>query len=324
LGVADVVRSCLEDLGVVQTTIDMLRRLVAERSQEKSTQQGTFGWDGQHYRMTKVDDVAASRSIEEAEKALAFAERLTLVPSEAAGGLLAGSKEVFDDCDPCFVDTIYAAQGSERLLLCDDYMFRQLAREAANVEGVWTQPVTLSAAQSGAISGETFCDVVGSLVGADYRFTQIDRYVVLHQLGKDRWENTHTVRRMVNQIAAPSNDAASVERLLADVVQFGWGQAPDRPAYRRFLVTLFRAFRRLQPDRDLVALSAVALYFLRSRLRRNGHQALLKRVLLRTTFHVSAARVISEINANADFLHEEISAFVHTAINIASESEPSA
>jgi hypothetical protein len=319
LGIAEQMRACFEDLGVVQTTIDLLRRLVAERSQEKGTHHGTLGWDGEHYRMIEIDDAVSSRRIEQAEKALAFAESLTLVPAETSGDLQPGSLELFEDLDPSFLDTLYAAQGGERLLFSDELVFRQLAREIAGVEGVWTQPAALRAGQRGVMSADVYCEVIAALIGADYRFTQINHDIVLHCLKKDTWDNTYTVQRLADQIAAPSNETGSIQRLLSDVIQFGWAQRPSDKVYHRFFRALFRAFRKAQPSCNLEALARAPLSIVYARLRLTSEQMFVT-TLYRTTSHTPAQRIVDEIDMRAQHLFEKIDNIVIEAANMASTS----
>ena len=46
LHVAEKARACFDDLGVVQTSIDLLRRLVDQRGQGRGKDHGSLGWDG--------------------------------------------------------------------------------------------------------------------------------------------------------------------------------------------------------------------------------------------------------------------------------------
>jgi cellulose synthase operon protein C len=54
LKIADIVRASFADLGVVQTTIDLLRRVLHERENDRGRQKGVLGWDGEHYQMIEL------------------------------------------------------------------------------------------------------------------------------------------------------------------------------------------------------------------------------------------------------------------------------
>jgi len=187
LGIADTIRRCFEDLGVVQTTLDLFRRLAAERALDIGKKHGTMSWDGTHYRMIELDDAYNQRKVEEANAALAFAESLTLLPAEPGQGVPQMVRDIFAESDPAFLDTLYAVQGTGRVFYCDDHVLRLLVREAASCDGVWTQPAAIQATLDEALTSDTYFDVVGALVGADYRLTAIDHRATLHQLAKDGW-----------------------------------------------------------------------------------------------------------------------------------------
>jgi hypothetical protein len=126
LKIAETVRSAFDDLGVVQTTLDLLRRVVQEREADRGREKGILGWDGEHYQMVRLAPEAIEERISDIREVLSFAETLTLVPAEATGELTDEARELFSDLDPAFLDTILAARGNDRILLCDDRPFRDL------------------------------------------------------------------------------------------------------------------------------------------------------------------------------------------------------
>ena len=174
LGIAEKARLCFEDLGVAQTTIDLLRRQLEERKKELSQDHGTFGWDGQRYQMVKYDDAYTLERIEHARAALSFAEGLTLLPAVPRAAFADDKLQIFEGVDPSFLDTIYAAQGEHRLLYSDECMLRQLAKELSAIEGVWTQVAAINAAHIWLISNLDYFEIVGKLVTHKYAFTTIN------------------------------------------------------------------------------------------------------------------------------------------------------
>ena len=139
MGISNDLLRCFDSVAVVQTTIDLLRRQLDERKRERGSRRGHLSWDGKNYRMVELDESFAEKQIELAQLALTFAETLTLVPAEPSEGLRnQEARTIFKDIDPAFLDTIYAAQGQQRLFLCDDLIFRSLAKEALGVDSTWT------------------------------------------------------------------------------------------------------------------------------------------------------------------------------------------
>jgi hypothetical protein len=263
--------------------------------------------------MTEIDEPMTQRRVEQAEKTLAFAESLSILPAEPTTGLVPGSATVFEDVDPAFLDTVYAAQGGRKLLLTDDMIFRQLAHDVAGVDGVWTQVVALSAGFRGDLAREDYDHVVARLIGADYRFTHFDHEVALHLLAEAKWQMTHAVRCLADQLAAPTNEPRSVERGLTRLIRLGWTEAPNVVAYQQFFVVVFRAFRKAQPARDVGQLIRTAIGGVRARVRLNGYAAFLKRDLWYTTHSTPMQPFIDRIKQHADSQVEEVAAVLTDA-----------
>lgn len=300
LGIAQKVRACFDDLAVVQTTIDLLRRLVLERTQDVGRRHGSLGWDGEHYRMVEVGDDYTMQKVEQAKTALEFAESLSLLPAEPETAATKQGLELLEDIDPAFLDTIYAAEGNSRLLLCDDQILRQLAGEFAHIEGVWTQVSAQSAVARAAITRDDYEEITGALVSADYRFSMIDHRCILHQLRTDNWAITHTIRSYATAVALPSNDLNSVVRLLADLAQFGWLEKPSVRSYVELFTALFAAFRHLQPALEIESIVNSILSVVHARLRSNGYRAFLKKQLLNNVPAVSALALVAGVAELAD------------------------
>jgi hypothetical protein len=306
LGIADKVTQCLEDFGVVQTTIDLFRRQLEERKMELGKDHGTLGWDGQCYQMIKYDDAFTLERIQQAQAALAFAERLTLLPAVPTVVLADDMRQIFQEADPSFLDTIYAAQGENRLLYCDEYMFRHLSGELSGVDGVWTQIVAINAARDGLISDHDYLEIVSKLVSHNYGFTTIDPRTVINQLRKDNWQLTPTVQAFATQIASPTNDPDSVVRLFADLAILAWGLSPSRGSYACVFTALFKAQRKARPVRDVEGLLAGVRRTVLARLRLTGYRWPLMRRLADSTSLTPVAAILDGITASADIAFQQI------------------
>jgi len=306
LGVAEKARACFEDLGVVQTTIDLFRRLVDQRTKDRDKNHGSMGWDGGHFQFVTYDDAFKDAQIECAQAALSFAETLTLMAAEPSIAIAENFREIFEDVDPCFLDTIYAAQGGNRLLYSDEVMFRQLAADLSKVGGVWTQAAAFPAMLAGMISIDDYLEIVAGLVSHHYRFTTIDFRSVLHQLKKDNWRTTPAMQAFARQIAEPTNDPDSVVRLLADLAQVGWGQKPDRESYVGFFAAIIKAQLRAQPKRDAAAYLGLVRKMVQARLRLTGYRLILKRSLEGSTYLTPISPIVASVAASADLAFRPI------------------
>ena len=300
LGIADKVRACFEDLAVVQTTIDLFRRHLEERKKELGTDHGTFGWNGQNYQMVKYDDAFTRQRIEHAQAAIIFAEGLTLLPATPAVVIADERLRIFEDLDPSFLDTIYAAEGDRRLLYSDEYIFRILGLELNGVGGVWTQIAAISANHTRHISNLDYYEIVSKLVIHNYSFTTIDFQTILYQLQKDNWQVTPALEAFATHIATPTNDQDSAIRLLSNLAQIGWHAKPDLASYVRVFTKLIATERKENPLRDAVARIDLLRKSVRALCRLGAYHVLLKPQLATCTSLIPASAIIDRINVQAD------------------------
>ena len=227
LGIAAQVRRCFEDLGVAQATVDALRMLVNERRERKGVQQGTLGWNGEHYHMVELSDAENDRQIANADAALAFAGELTLVPAEAQAEIRGDAKHLFEDMEAAYLDTVLAAQGDQRVLLCDDRPFRELSLAAAGVGGVWTQAAARFAAESNIIVVADYLEIVGALAESSYAHTMIGPPNFLYELRNSAWVITRRIGKLIEIVTRPTVTPESLRGFLTDLVLSGWGEKPQ-------------------------------------------------------------------------------------------------
>jgi len=257
LKIAETVRESFDDLGVVQTTIDLFRRVVQDRERDRGRQQGVLGWDGEHYQMIELGPEAIEGRIAQAQEVLEFAQSLTVVPAEAAAGIKDEAKQLFDELDEAYLDTVLAAKGSDRILLSDDGPFRVLAAEAGGIKTVWTQAAVSFAVGQKELSSESYFEVGNTLADAKYFFTTISPGNFFYALKASQWELTPTVHTLIDLIARAPNVPQNVLNLLGDLAKVSWLQKPDVEAFERLFAAIFAAFAKAQPNLDLEAIGNV-------------------------------------------------------------------
>ena len=297
LKIAEKVRVAFDDLAVVHTTIDLLRRVVLDREQSRGRQQRALCWDGEHYQIVLLGPDAIQQRIAEAQEVLAFAESLTRVAAEAPGEIKDQAKELFEELDDAYLDTVLAARGDDRVLLCDDFPFRVVAGEATQIDSVWTQPaVAFAVGRSQAVTVDDHFVVVNALAVAGYFFTSIGAENFSFQLGKNGWSIDETIQALADLLAHPANSSIHVLNILRNLIQVGWAKKSSVTAFESLFVTIFSAFKKSQPFRDLDVLIQVVVVDLH-RLLWRAHLALFKKEvqneLLSTTSIVPAELVLA-------------------------------
>jgi tetratricopeptide (TPR) repeat protein len=317
LKIAKAVRASFEDLGVVQTTIDLLRRLVHERERGRDGKHGVMGWDGEHFQMVELGPDAVEQRIAEAKEVLSFSESLTLVPAEAPGEIHDQAKHLFSDHDPAYLDTILAAWGDGRILLCDDLPFRMLAAETAPIKAIWTQPAVAFGISVGKLSTEAHFRVGNALAEAGYFFTTINSGNFLHALKESEWKMTPTLQALIDLLARPANVPQRVFVVLSDLIWGGWAMSPNPQAFVTFFSAVFVGFKKAQPGLDIDSLGNAAFARAQGIMRRNILRARLPDQLVQSTYLTPAATIIAAIleipQSTIDLLSQLLANALHRA-----------
>jgi hypothetical protein len=293
LRIAETVRAACGDLGVTQTTIDLLRRVLYEREQGRGRQQGIMGWDGEHYRMIDLGPDAIEARIIEIQEVLHFAESLTLVPAEAPGGIRDEAKELFEDLDPAYLDTILAAQGNDRILFCDDAPFRALAGAVIAIRSVWTQAMLLDGLREKAIAADDYFRAGNALAEFGYFFTSINVGNFTLALCEADWSLSPAIRALIDLVARPPNAPQGVINVLGELMQTGWAEKPSIDAYENLFAAIFAAFKKAQPQTDPQMLANAAFAKVRQALLR-PYRGVFRRKLLKSTYLTPVNTVSAE------------------------------
>ena len=240
MGIAQIIEKAGIRLAVVQSSIDALRQLVDEREGQRGRKMGTFGWDGENYRLVELTDEMVDRQVAAASGALELAERLLLVPAEGDRPIPDGVAELIEDLDPAYSDTLLAALQNKRALLTDDLGIRVIAQEAG-AACTWSQPFAQAGHGLAGISHPEYRSVVAALIGANHRFTQFGPAEILGELMESGWSVNDRLLRYAAMITSDTLDRGSIAALLGQLLIDSKLHAPDDVGYAAFQVAIARA-----------------------------------------------------------------------------------
>lgn len=267
--------------------------------------------------MIKLGPEAIEHRISEARMLLSFAESLTLIPAEAPGKIKAEAKQLFDDLDPAYLDTILAAHGNDRILLCDDLPFRLLAVETAPIKAVWTQPAVAFGVKLGSLSAHDHFRVSNALAQAGYFFTTINHGNFLYALKQSGWSVDVTVRALAELLARPTNVGDRVLLVLGELMWGGWAVSPNSETVKNLFAAVFSSFKKVQPGLDIEALANAAFSRAQRTIRRNIVLARFPEQLLRSTFLTPVSSVIAELEYVPQKTIRSIAEILAAALRIA-------
>lgn len=152
IGILGTLRSWFGRLLTPSSTIDAVDRLIAREEEGLAGRSGTIGWrDGQFYRQELTNDFVASQIA-----ALHAIKNAILADCEVVSSILPNdvsdlALNVLDLFGNHSLDPVYLARSEKMLLLSDDLRYREIARELADVRGLWLQVALNEAFKAGVV-----------------------------------------------------------------------------------------------------------------------------------------------------------------------------
>jgi cellulose synthase operon protein C len=315
VGIADAVMASVDELALVQSSMDLIRQDLEERRAKRGTQQGSMLFDGERYHFIELTEEFIEAQIAEAERVLKFAETLPIVPAEGDAPNDERASQVFERLPAAFCDTILAVQGAQALLFSDDRLFRAVAQETSSVRGVWTQAIVHQGLARGRISPAEYHRLVKDLLKAKYVFTVIGVGNFLSELQESSWQITDGLHLLSRSLMKASNEPNSVASVLSDLLRLAWGQRPSNAQFAELVRTLGNAGLEGRTEAELRAVFEAALRRVTRTMMLNGRRMYLRPRLLASTTMRTHAGTIREIDERARTLASELQTFVFEALD---------
>jgi len=291
MGIASLVEKAGLRLAVVQSTIDALRQLAEERIDQRGRRMGTFGWDGERYRLVELTDEVVDRQVASATEALQLAERLTLLPAEGDKPIPERIADLIEDLESAYADTLLASLQDKRALLTDDLGFRVIGQEAG-ANCTWTQAFMQSGHGPAGISHPEYRTIVAALIEANHRFTQFGHAEVLGELLETGWAVNDRLRAWAALMTSDALDRGSIATLLAQLLIDSQLHAPDDKGFAAFHVAFATAAAASGKTQIAHGDYERALAAVEVTITRNANRLSLPK-LLRETTHLTPVRLLA-------------------------------
>ncbi len=155
-----------------------------------------------------------------------------------------------------FVDTLFAASGSNRILLSDDLHFRLLSKELFNLDGVWLQIALQFALEKGVVSLQKYSETVSQLIKMNMYFINIDSNVLVSLAKLDDWSITPRFKDAGDTLSDPNSDLISTLDVTVEFLLAIWGQqisVDTKQKYTYAILNCLEAWRNLIIIRYLTA-----------------------------------------------------------------------
>lgn len=189
LGIADEVVKVFGQLGIAQSSIEILQNVVEEHKGMKSDGTAVLGIKGDRVFLheTTADEIKRNRKYFEGIITWVKNNCETLPCTMALDMQKAERHELEQLVGASFTDTLLIASETGNLLFSDDWALRQIAKAKFDLDGVWTQVILLYSQINHMLEQFRYSEIVVDLVLSNYRYTSIDDYSLIAAAKKADW-----------------------------------------------------------------------------------------------------------------------------------------
>ena len=234
LEAADTVVRAFGKLGVAQSTVDGLQRIIYEKEMGSDREGMTFGKQGDRYIKHITTPEEVQREIEHLKDLIKWIRvNCEVQPVTAALQINQLRKRKFDDAfQPFFIDTLLIASQPDHLLLSDDEQLRQYAKTNFSneigadfdIDGVWTQVVLEHCVNKNLLDRTEYNKMIIKLVCSNYYHTGFNAEVLMEAARQSDWNPSEPYNSLIRALGDQRVSLSSALNIAADFLFELWTQ----------------------------------------------------------------------------------------------------
>ena len=212
LEAADTVVKTFGKLGVAQSTIDGLQRIIHEKKMESDREGVIVGKQGDRYVKQIITPEEVRREIESLKDLIKWIrENCEVHPVTASLQMNLLCKRKLDSVfQPSFIDTMLISSQPGCLLLSDDERLRFYAKTSFNsdagidvcIDGVWTQVVLEHCISRNFLDRTEYNKMVIKLICLNYNHTDFDAEVLIEAARQSDWNPSEPYNSLVQALGS--------------------------------------------------------------------------------------------------------------------------
>jgi len=237
LGAGDAFVKAFGKLGIAQSTVDLLRRIIWERKGAPSRGYMTIGIEGDNLvrQVTSAEEVECS--VEYLKGVLQWIEdNCKILSCRAALEIRRDKREQLEEVlGESFFHTMLIAGEPGNVLYSDDVWLRYFAKNDErlrqlyegtefNVDGVWTQVVLMHCLNNRYLDRDKYNKMVFRLACSHYYFTSIDADILIEAARQSNWIPSEPFKTVSGILGGEDCDENSVIDLSANFLFKLWRQ----------------------------------------------------------------------------------------------------
>ena len=222
-------------LGIAQSTIDELQRIIHEKQMGSDRERMVFGKQGDRYVKHIITPEEVQREIEHLKDLIKWIrENCEVHPVTAALQMNQLHKQKLDNVfQPFFIDTLLIASQPGGLLLSDDEQLRRYAKTGFNsdtgidfgIDGVWTQVVLEHCVNRNLLDRTEYNKVTIKLVCSNYYHTEFDAEVLIEAARQSDWKPSEPYKNLVQTLGDQGVGLSSALNVATEFLFQLWNQS---------------------------------------------------------------------------------------------------
>jgi tetratricopeptide (TPR) repeat protein len=212
-GILEYLDATFGPLGITASGIEMLTRCRDDRLRYVNTAMGTLGTNdaADALVLDQPSDERKAASLALAEHILMWATtRSVVVPALPKTDFPPTLREIGAHMDAAMLDTLAAADGSGRFLLCEDRRFRMLAKDSVQQTGAWLQAAMIAAKNAGNMPTDAYYDSTIRMALAGHHFITLDAGAFMYLARQTAWNPEGRFRHLSRLIGSPNVELRSL------------------------------------------------------------------------------------------------------------------
>jgi tetratricopeptide (TPR) repeat protein len=226
LNLGDAVLNTFGRFGIAQTTIDLLREIIATDKGIHSQGFMVIGKEGETFVRQEISPDTVKKNIENLEKILMWVEKnCDVLPCQKALDVQWTRKQELDDLlNISFVDTILISSEPGNILYSEDERLRSLATYEFAVKGVWTQIILMYLLKVGKITQEEYNKATVKLVHSNFYHTSVDHQVLIESAHQANWMPAEPFNKVAQVLSGWRSDEQSAVSVATNFLYELWKQ----------------------------------------------------------------------------------------------------
>lgn len=220
-------------IGLTESSVDVLRRRKDEIESHIGKPLMTLGWEDGKYIREEITEEQLRCALNVIDDDLAWIDvHCEILPAEGAREVPREIKKISDVMGWRFLDSILAAEGSNRLLLCEDFAYRMIGEQYFKLNSSWLQPVLMVAREKNLIPMDKYVEATFHMIDGGFQFISVDSKVLLFLAQDENDQDGKKFATVAKALGGPNADIASHIRVAASFFTEFWEKQEIYPSLK--------------------------------------------------------------------------------------------